>query len=145
MLVEKNNVLSGTFTIDGDLAVEGQLSGDVQVRGAVRIRRGGRIDGNVRCRSAIIEGAMAGTLESAEPVSIIEGASLRGRVLAPEVLFDESAGNILAPDRRGEEPAALALAEPGGGKVHKIPLVTGSGGKLIVKPTARLLKDKKDK
>ncbi len=142
MLVEKNNVLSGTFTIDGDLVVEGQLSGDVQVRGSVRIGKGGRIDGSVRCRSAIIEGALAGTLESAEPISVIEGASLRGRVLAPEVLFDESVGNIQAPDRRGEEPKALAMAEPGGGNVRKIPLVTGSSGKLIVKPTAKLLKEK---
>ena len=142
MLVEKNNVLTGSFTIDGDLAVEGRLSGDIQVKGSVRIRKGGRVDGSVRCRSAIIEGALAGTLESAEPVSVIEGAALRGRVLAPEVLFDASAENILAADRGAGPAAEPAMAEPGGGKVRKIPLVTGTSGKLMVKPTARLRKER---
>ena len=142
MLVEKNNVLAGTFTIDGDLAVEGRLSGDVQVKGSVSIRKGGKVDGNVRCRSAIIEGELAGTLESAEPVCVIGGASLRGRVLAPEVLFLASAENIPASGSLDEEPGRHAMAEPGGGKVRKIPLVTGSSGKLIVKPTARLRREK---
>lgn len=138
MLIEKNNVLSGNFRVDGDLVVEGSLQGDVVVTGTFCIGPGGKVEGTVRCTGATIRGGFDGTLWSAAAVRVHPAALLRGSVLAREVVFDEGDRAVTAaevtpgePDRPREEKEAVRPPS-------KIPLVTGTIGKLIVKPTSIL-------
>jgi hypothetical protein len=138
MLVEKNNILAGTFSIDGDLTVEGSLSGEANVAGALSVGKDGKVEGNVQCRSALIEGIFTGTLRSEARVSITAAALLRGSIRAPEVVFQPmpeahaqagaagGPGSLEPPQEREKRIAA------------GIPLVTGASGKILVKPTSVL-------
>ncbi len=141
MLVEKGNTLKGSFSIEGDLAVEGTLSGDVEIKGTLTVESGGEASGAFRCRRAELRGALSGTLTCSERADLWPSARVAGRLVAPEVVFGEP---LEAQARRPEprprpEPSRPRTAPAVAGR---IPLVTGTSGKLLVRPTA-VLKDGK--
>jgi hypothetical protein len=151
MLIEKNNALTGSFSIEGDLAVAGALSGEAAVRGAFVVEKEGNAEGMVRCSRAVVAGRFSGTLTCETTVLIEPGAQVQGRVLAREVLFGppgqarkevlfgppgqarktEMPEQITQPARK---PEAVIQATGAG----KMPLVTGTSGKLLVRPTTLL-------
>ena len=143
MLVEKGNTLKGSFSIEGDLIVEGTLSGDVEIGGTLIVESGGEASGSLRCERAELRGVLNGTLTCRSEAALWPTARVAGRVVAPEVVFGETLapgpGSSRSP-RRSEPP------RPEPRPVHagpaRIPLVTGTGGKLLVRPTAVLKEDK---
>jgi hypothetical protein len=139
MLVDKNNVISGSFSIDGDLVVAGTLSGEAAVRGAFVVEKEGSAEGTVRCSRAVVAGRFSGALSSETAVHVEPGALIQGKVLAREVLFNppeprrEAETTPSAPERIQKESATAPVPAAG-----KMPLVTGTSGKVTVRPTCVL-------
>jgi cytoskeletal protein CcmA (bactofilin family) len=91
---EKSSVAPGTRfkgTITGteDVRVSGFLKGDVQIEGLVWIQRGGKIEGNIKSRFAIIEGELKGNINSAEHVELRSEARVIGNIQTAKIAMAE--------------------------------------------------------
>ena len=148
MLIEKNNHLSGSVTMEGDLTVEGSLSGEIAVKGALTVKRGGKVEGTMRCTAAAIDGTLKGTLHCEGTARVGEGSSVSGRIIASEVVFGAAAAQAAparAERRDAPPPPARETRAPVSAPAvaaSSIPLVTGTGTKLVVKQTS-ILQDRR--
>jgi hypothetical protein len=145
MLVEKGNTLKGSLTIEGDLTVEGTLSGDVEISGALIVESGGEARGALRCERAELRGVLGGTLTCRSEAAVWPTARVAGRVVAAAVVFGETLGARPEKGQRPErEPRPEPRPEPRAVQAGpaRIPLVTGTSGKLLVRPTAVLKEGK---
>jgi len=79
----------GTITGTEDVRVSGSLKGDVQSEGLVWIKRGGKIEGNIKSRYAIIEGELKGNIMSAEHVELRSEARVVGNIQTAKIAMAE--------------------------------------------------------
>ena len=62
-----NSIVSGTkidgnITSENDIRIDGILTGSLNASGKVIIGPHGRVDGDINCEQAVVEGRFAGTL-----------------------------------------------------------------------------------
>lgn len=86
--------IQGTIKAQSDIRIDGDLEGNLECSGRVIIGTDGRINGEVKCQNAIIEGFMQGVLNVAEELDIRETGSVNGEVntgklkIAPGGIFN---------------------------------------------------------
>lgn len=141
MIIEKNNILAGNIIVEGDLLIRGKISGEVCVKGKMMVEKEGIAEGKMQVERATISGYFKGELKSSGVVEIKEGASVRGKIMAPEIYFldvKEEFVEMPAPEaiRDTVKPFSDLNGKPEGG--IKLPSVTGVTGKVIVKPQSKL-------
>jgi cytoskeletal protein CcmA (bactofilin family) len=108
---EESNVAQGTRfvgTLSGTegVRVSGHLKGNVQSEGLVWIQKGGKIEGNIKSRSAIIEGELRGNINSPEQVELRSEAHVIGNIQTSKIAIAEGSffqGEILMP-RKEDKP-----------------------------------------
>lgn len=78
-LVEGTNV-EGTIQSQSDIRVDGTIKGTLTCSAKVIIGPNGFIDGEIKCKNAVIEGRFQGNLKVQELLNIRETASVSGEV-----------------------------------------------------------------
>jgi cytoskeletal protein CcmA (bactofilin family) len=93
----KGTHIEGKVKAPSDIRIEGTLVGDLDCQAKVIIGPSGVINGNVTCRTAMIEGKFEGNLKVSELLEVRESASVEGEVTYGKIKIDAGAmlvGNI---------------------------------------------------
>lgn len=97
-------VIRGTVTANEDLRLNGRVEGPIDVPNhTVTIGPEGRVEGEIRAKRAVIEGAVQGDVRASDRVVVAETGALEGDITAPRLEMREGA----RIDGRIEMPARL--------------------------------------
>jgi cytoskeletal protein CcmA (bactofilin family) len=77
--------LTGNLDCEGDLIVGGTVMGESTVRGSVTLSEGGKWEGRLKVKSAVIAGEWVGEITVAEKLEIRKTARIRGAVSARSI------------------------------------------------------------
>lgn len=90
-LVAKGSKITGEVTGASPVHVAGELDGSIRVDQAVLISPEGRVDGDIRARTARIGGKVVGDVHATDKVEVTPSGSLEGNIRAPRVILEEGA------------------------------------------------------
>jgi len=109
-------VFSGDLSGDEDLEILGQVKGKVELPShQLTVGESGRIEAEVKAKSVLVLGRVAGNVEASERVEIQASGIVEGDVRAPRLLVQEGAvvnGTIemTKAGEAGKRPASSAPA-----------------------------------
>ena len=83
--------LTGNLDCEGDLIVGGTVMGESTVRGSVTLSEGGKWEGRLKVKSAVIAGEWYGEITVAEKLEIRKTARIRGAVSARSIAIAQGA------------------------------------------------------
>jgi cytoskeletal protein CcmA (bactofilin family) len=83
--------LTGNLDCQGDLIVGGIVVGDSKVQGSVTLSEGGRWDGRLTTKTAVIAGELHGEVVAHEKLEIRKTARIRGAVTARSIAIARGA------------------------------------------------------
>ncbi len=87
----QGTVVEGTVTSESDIRIDGTIKGKLFCNAKVIIGPAGAIDGEIKCKNAVIEGKFQGTLEVAELLNIRENANVSGDVRTNKLIVQSGA------------------------------------------------------
>jgi cytoskeletal protein CcmA (bactofilin family) len=89
--ISEGTSITGEVSVENDLRVEGAIKGSVSVGNALVLGPTGRIEGDVKARSATLAGHVTGNIHSEEKL-VLEGKSvLTGDLQTRELVIQEGA------------------------------------------------------
>ena len=74
----KGTVVDGNIQTESDIRIDGVLTGNLNCGAKVIIGPSGRVDGEINCQNAVIEGEVEGILLVAEILTLKETAIING-------------------------------------------------------------------
>lgn len=77
--------LTGNLQCNGDLVIGGVVIGESIVQGACTLSEGGRWEGRMQAKNAVIAGEWLGEIEVAEKLEVRKSARIRGSVTARSI------------------------------------------------------------
>jgi cytoskeletal protein CcmA (bactofilin family) len=83
--------LEGNVQSSGVVKVSGIVLGNVSADNQVLVAKGGRVDGDVRTREAVLDGEVMGSIIAEERVEIQASAVIRGDIVTPRLMVHEGA------------------------------------------------------
>ena len=83
--------LEGHVQSTGVVRVAGTVHGNVSADNQVLVAKGGRVDGEVRAREAVVDGEVMGSIVAEERVEIRSSAVIRGDIVTPRLMVHEGA------------------------------------------------------
>jgi cytoskeletal protein CcmA (bactofilin family) len=84
------SALRGQLSAGEDLWIEGQLEGEIQAPDhQVTVSPGGRVRGEVKARTVVVEGELYGNVLASEMVMVRAGGRMQGDIRAPRVGLEE--------------------------------------------------------
>jgi len=111
-------VFSGDLSGDEDLEILGQIKGKVELPShQLTVGESGRIEAEVKAKSVLVLGRVAGNVEASERVEIQASGIVEGDVRAPRLLVEEGAvvnGTIEMTERSeaAKRPTTTAATAP---------------------------------
>jgi len=84
-------VINGNISAPNDIRIDGSLIGKLECKGRVIIGPQGKIDGDVNCINAIIEGAFTGNIHVSELLAIKESAIVNGDIVTDKLMVHTGA------------------------------------------------------
>lgn len=89
--VGAGTTLTGNLVCEGDLIVGGTVIGDSIVHGAFTLSEGGRWEGRLSVKNAVIAGVWQGEITATEKLEIRKSARIRGAVTARSIAVAKGA------------------------------------------------------
>ena len=83
--------LEGTLHADSDIRIDGELKGSLFCKGKVIIGDTGKIEGDIKCVNAVVEGTFDGILNVSELLHIKEGAKISGEINTDKLIVHSGA------------------------------------------------------
>ena len=83
--------IKGNINIKGDLLIYGKVEGNIDCNGLITTMKGSTVKGSVKTVFADISGNIEGDLEVDKKVSLSSSASLKGDLLASNIVIEEGA------------------------------------------------------
>ena len=83
--------IEGTITAQSDIRIDGELKGSLKCQGRVIIGPQGKVDGDIDCKNAVIEGSFFGNLKVTETLNVRESAKIEGDVNTNKLLVQPGA------------------------------------------------------
>lgn len=87
----QGTTVEGTVTSDSDIRVDGLIKGKLICKAKVIIGNSGSIEGEVKCRSAVIEGTFNGSIIVEELLNIRESAKISGEISTNKLIVQSGA------------------------------------------------------
>jgi cytoskeletal protein CcmA (bactofilin family) len=78
-------VIEGKISGSGDVRIAGRFKGEVHVEGNFRIDAGARLEGQVRASIVVVGGEMAGNIEAAKQLDVLNTGVIVGDVKAATI------------------------------------------------------------
>lgn len=89
-IVEGTNI-KGNIDAANDIRIDGTLVGKLDCKGRVIIGPQGKIEGDIQCINAIIEGAFSGTISVKELLTVKETGTVNGEVSTDKLFIQTGA------------------------------------------------------
>lgn len=99
----KGTVVEGNIQTESDIRIDGILTGNLNCGAKVIIGPGGRIDGEINCQNAVIEGEVEGILIVAEILTLKETAIINGDASYDKLVVHQGAVINAAIRRNGSD------------------------------------------
>ena len=84
-------VLEGEIEADASVVVAGRVEGAIRSGGLVRVIHGAVVQGPIRARAVMVEGAVDGPIEVTEQFELAGTGRVRGDVSGPRIAVSEGA------------------------------------------------------
>lgn len=97
--------IKGDITAASDLRIDGEIDGNVQCDARLVIGPTGKIEGEVTCKDAVIEGIFSGKIRVADTLSIRENASVEGEIRYGKIVVQPGAKLNGDVRMNGSEPS----------------------------------------
>ena len=104
--------LEGTINASSDIRIDGTLKGTLECKGRVIIGPEGRVEGEINCQNAVIEGSFQGKINVKELLNIREKANIQGDVHTDKLLVQPGAIFNVSCSMGGQTLKAFAKKEP---------------------------------
>lgn len=102
-IISTGTAFEGKFKSTGSLRIDGTFKGELEIGSKLVIGAQGRVEGQVVCRSAEVEGMVeVSTLAVSESLSLKSSAVVKGDVSADKLMIEQGAvfvGHCQMPDR----------------------------------------------
>jgi len=89
--IVEGTVIKGDIISHADLRLDGQLTGNLIADGRIVIGPAGSVTGDIKCKTADIEGRFNGRIEVDELLSIKAKANITGEVIAGKLSVEPGA------------------------------------------------------
>ena len=83
--------INGNISATNDIRIDGTLIGKLECKGRVIVGPQGKIEGDVKCVNAIIEGAFTGNIEVNELLTVKETATINGDIITDKLMVHTGA------------------------------------------------------
>jgi cytoskeletal protein CcmA (bactofilin family) len=83
--------IKGNVTFRTELVIDGKVEGTIKSTGILTVGQHGRIVGEIRAGSVIVQGTVEGNVFASDRCALEAGATLRGDIEAPRLAVDENA------------------------------------------------------
>ena len=83
--------IDGTITASNDIRIDGELVGKLDCKGRVIVGPQGKVEGDIICLNAIIEGVFTGNLNVKELLSVKDTAVIKGDITTDKLLVQTGA------------------------------------------------------
>jgi len=87
----KGTVVEGNIQTESDIRIDGALTGNLNCEAKVIIGPSGRVDGEITCQNAVIEGEVEGILKVAEVLTLKETAIINGDAAYDKLVVHQGA------------------------------------------------------
>ncbi len=118
----QGTVVEGTVKSESDIRVDGTIKGKLYCDAKVIIGPAGMVEGEIKCKNAVIEGKIQGNLEVSELLNIRESAQVNGDVRTNKLIVQSGAafnvnctmgvaktpGATIPLKKEGDQPALKA-------------------------------------
>jgi len=97
-LISSTTGVTGDIITDSDIRIDGTLLGNMVTKGRLIIGPNGKIEGEIRCKSAEIEGEIKGKIIAEELLSLKATALFSGDITTGQIMIEPGAiftGNCL--------------------------------------------------
>lgn len=89
--ITQGAVIEGQLHAESDIRVDGKIKGKLHCSAKVIIGPTGHIEGEIRCKNAVIEGKFTGVLEVEELLNVRETANIEGDVNVNKLIVQPGA------------------------------------------------------
>ena len=83
--------IKGAVTFRTELMIDGEVEGSINSTGTLILGQHGRIYGEIRAGSVIVQGTVEGNVFASDRCALEASATLRGDIEAPRLAVDENA------------------------------------------------------
>jgi cytoskeletal protein CcmA (bactofilin family) len=90
-LISSTTVVTGDINTESDIRIDGKLNGNMITKGRLIIGSNGKIEGDVRCKSAEIEGEIKGKIVVDELLSLKATALFSGDITTGQIMIEPGA------------------------------------------------------
>ncbi len=104
--------IEGKINASSDIRIDGSLVGTLDCKGRVIIGPEGRVEGEINCQNAVIEGSFQGKINVKELLNVREKANIQGDVITNKLLVQPGAIYNVTCSMGGQTIKAFGKKEP---------------------------------
>jgi cytoskeletal protein CcmA (bactofilin family) len=104
--------INGNIVASNDIRIDGTLVGKLDCSGRVIVGPQGRIEGDINCINAIIEGTFTGNIKVKELLSVKETASINGDIVTDKLMVQTGAVFNVTCSMGGQKLKSLVQKDP---------------------------------
>jgi cytoskeletal protein CcmA (bactofilin family) len=90
-LISSTTSVTGDIVTESDIRIDGVLLGNMVTKGRLIIGPNGKIEGEIRCKSAEIEGEIKGKISVDEILSLKATALFSGDIITGQIMIEPGA------------------------------------------------------
>jgi cytoskeletal protein CcmA (bactofilin family) len=90
-LISSTTSVTGEINTESDIRIDGTLIGNMITKGRLIIGANGKIEGDIQCKSAEIEGEIKGKIVVAELLSLKTTALFSGDIITGQIMIEPGA------------------------------------------------------
>lgn len=109
-LIAKGTIIKGDIQSNGDFRIDGILSGSLKSTGKVVVGASGKVDGEITCQNAEIEGDLRVKMAVAELLSLKSTCVLKGAIVTGRLSIEP--GAIISGTCKMEDEAGKDIEAP---------------------------------
>ena len=99
----KGTTVEGNIQTESDIRIDGVLTGNLTCEAKVIIGPSGKVDGEINCQNAVVEGEVEGILKVAEILTLKETAVINGDASYDKLVVHQGAVINAAIRRNGSD------------------------------------------
>ncbi|CAG5086994.1 bactofilin family protein [Parvicella tangerina] len=112
--------IEGEIKADSNLRIDGFVKGVVQTKGRLVIGTNGKVDGDIICQNADVEGEILGTIKVEELLSLKSTAKLTGKIVTRKLAIESGAEFTGTCDMGGDTSRSDGSSSKAGVTVEEI-------------------------
>ena len=89
--IVEGTIIEGDIKSDSNIRIDGYVKGTISVKGRLVLGPTGKIDGNIFCKNADLEGKLNGVIEVDELLSLKSSAKLQGEISTNKLSIEPGA------------------------------------------------------